>query len=195
MQIRKSILISFLICFLSSSQFDFSVFSLPSGGRSSGGESRWTWAGLASGCCSGLLGFRREMRGCLGCVEAKKPLLEGGDEGNDRGKKDKSVLGWWVCGGRSRFVLEREAAPLGETGENGRERVVLWLAFKGRGQLLLGRGGKAGEQSKERLWLVAKGEETKGYSCERNGLDEGCWRLWEKKKVGARAAAPFLFYF
>jgi hypothetical protein len=39
----------------------------------------------------------RDERGCLGCVEAKKPLLEGGDEGNDRGREANL---FWVCGGR-----------------------------------------------------------------------------------------------
>ena len=56
-------------------------------------------------------------------------------------RTDGYMAGWEVrlfCGGRSHFVSEREAAPLGETGENGQERVVLWSAFKGRGQLLLG---------------------------------------------------------
>jgi hypothetical protein len=47
---------------------------------------------------SSLLRFRREMRGCLGYVEAKKLLLEGGDEGNDRGKKCKSILGFGSLG-------------------------------------------------------------------------------------------------
>lgn len=47
---------------------------------------------------SGLLGFQREMRGCLGCVEAEKPLLEGEDEGNNQGKKGKYVLGYRSVG-------------------------------------------------------------------------------------------------
>ncbi|KAH8481199.1 hypothetical protein H0E87_031239, partial [Populus deltoides] len=37
----------------------------------------------------------REVGGWLGCVEVEKPLLEGGDEGNDQGKRGKSVLGLW----------------------------------------------------------------------------------------------------
>jgi len=56
---------------------------------------------------SGLLGFRREMRGWLGCVEVEKPPLEGGDEGNDRGKRGKSILGLWICGGKEWSGRER----------------------------------------------------------------------------------------
>lgn len=41
---------------------------------------------------------------------------------------------------------------------------------KGGGSLSLARGGKPGEQGKERLWLAAEGEEPKCYGCERDRL-------------------------
>ena len=41
----------------------------------------------------GLLEFRRDEGGCLGRVKVEKPLLEGGDEGNDRGREANLRVG------------------------------------------------------------------------------------------------------
>jgi len=65
---------------------------------------RWR-KGQIGGCWCG--DWKREVGGWLGCVEVEKPLLEGGDEGNDQGKRGKSVLGLWVCGGKEWSGRER----------------------------------------------------------------------------------------
>ncbi|KAJ6862706.1 hypothetical protein NC652_039541 [Populus alba x Populus x berolinensis] len=77
----------------------------------------------------------------VGADEGRYVVVDGGGRDGDRwvyGRLGSALF----YGGRSRFVSEREAAPLGKTRESGQERVVLWSTFKGRGQLLLGSGRK-----------------------------------------------------
>jgi len=81
--------------------------------------------------------------------------------------------------------LEQKSQSRGQSpgeGEGGASFV-----FKGRGCFSLAWGGKVGEQGKERLWLVAEGEEAKGYGCERDGLVRG---ELPKNGKGDWAAAP-----
>jgi len=63
------------------------------------------------------------------------------------------------------------------------------FVFKGMGRFSLARERKAGEQGKERFWLVAEGEEAKGYVCERDGLVRG---ELPKNGKGDWAAAPLV---
>jgi len=51
--------------------------------------------------------------------------------------------GSWICEGEDLcFVSGREAAPLGETKDSDRERVVLWSAEEGREMARFGEMGK-----------------------------------------------------
>jgi len=86
-------------------------------------------------------------------------------------------MGMWPAGkcgcsvGEDRVLFQRRRPLLLAKQERAARRG--WCCgrlSKGGGSFSLARGGKAGEQGKERLWLAAEGEEAKGYGCERDGL-------------------------
>jgi hypothetical protein len=111
----------------------------------------------------------------LGRCWSRKALLHG----------ERAVAARWRK--RAALVDEEGTSTVGCWVEIYEMAEELWLASRGRPWL---RGAGAGAEGK-----VGRDRREREISAERmRRSSDGCWRLWEEKKVVKRAAAVFLFF-
>jgi len=132
-------------------------------------------------CCSWVLPLPSVMlaslwrRVLLGRCWSRKALLHG----------ERAVAARWRK--RAALVDEEGTSTVGCWVEIYEMAEELWLASRGRPWL---RGAGAGAEGK-----VGRDRREREISAERmRRSSDGCWRLWEEKKVVKRAAAVFLFF-